>query len=79
MFPQGSVGICGICAFASAFAYFFNQSLGAQIYAKRDEYLKALQTPITSKSKKSEALKFWVQMFIQTSSRNYIKFVGLDN
>jgi len=24
LFPQGSVGICGICAFASAFAYFFN-------------------------------------------------------
>ena len=52
MFPQGNIGTCGISAFSSAFSYYFDHALGYQINMKKNEYLQALRTPLTNKSKK---------------------------
>ena len=60
MFPQGTIGTCGISAFSSAFTFYFDRYLGAQIYMEKDKYLEELSAPITNKSKKSSALKFLI-------------------
>ena len=72
LFPQESIGTCGISAFDSAFAYYFDRPLGAQILLFNNDYMKALSTPNTTKSKKSEALKFLSRLMNQkTYSQKY--------